>query len=145
MSKRELIFYFQRKAQLLGRLLSCVPDGMGRDDPGPWLERAFWLSRLHKHLCKTLTYERAFEFVNKQLMEKRLTEIDADLYDSMVDAGEKPLLARQYRKREYSNSSQFLYHLAIYREYHDPELDYAQTKFYESPTQSLDWFSRLSM
>lgn len=139
MTKRDLISYYHRKARLLGAFLSSVPVGMTRDDDGRWLERAFWLSRLHKHLCKVMTHERAFEFVSKKLKERRLTEIDADLYDLMIEAGEKPLLVRKYRVRTYANASQFIYHLQIYREYHDQERDYEKTKFYNGSAQSAAW------
>lgn len=135
--------YYHRKALLLGTLLSSIPDGLTREDGGRWLERAFWLSRLHMHLCKAMTYERAFEFVNSQLMTKRVTEIDADLYDAMVDAGAKPLLARQYRMRHYRSARQFLHHVGIFREYHDPDFDYAKTQVHESTTQGFAEFSGL--
>jgi hypothetical protein len=127
-SRRD-VEYHRRTIELVSKVLRCIPYGLSLDDRGYWLERAFFLSRLHNHVKKRLGEEKAFIYVNYLIEQKRDFKIHPELYALMIEAGEKPLFARWWRKWVHMSFDHFMDHAMMFREYLDPENTYALSHF----------------
>jgi hypothetical protein len=112
-----IVTYQHRTVVLTAKVLSSFPEDLSLDDGGPWLRRAFWLAQLHYHLLKTLPPEKVHVYVNFLLKSKRRVEIDADIYQMLLEAGHNPTFARWWRKLVYPSGYDFLSHAASFREY----------------------------
>jgi hypothetical protein len=120
MTARSLAAYQHRTIALVSEFLRGIPYGLDLEEAGPWLHHAFWLSRLHDHLVRTLGEDGAFQYVSYLLKARRSMEIDEESYWTMVEAGHRPSFCRWWRKWTHDSYFHFQHHFIQFREYHKP-------------------------